>query len=30
VIMNMPTGVQGYRPDLITAVGEALKPLMGV
>ena len=28
VIINMPTNVQGYRPGVITAVGEALKPLV--
>jgi hypothetical protein len=30
VIINMPTSIQGNRPGLITAVGEALKPLVGV
>jgi F420-dependent oxidoreductase-like protein len=28
VIMNMPTNLQGYQPGLITAVGEAVKPLV--
>jgi F420-dependent oxidoreductase-like protein len=29
VIMNMPTNIQGYQPGLITAAGEALRPLVG-
>jgi F420-dependent oxidoreductase-like protein len=29
VIMNMPTQTRGYHPGLITAAGEALKPLVG-
>jgi len=30
VIMNLPTSIQGYRPGHITALGEALKPLVTV
>jgi hypothetical protein len=30
VIINMPTNIRGNRPGPITAVGEALKPLVGV
>ncbi len=29
VIVNMATKVQGYRPGLITALGEALRPRVG-
>lgn len=29
VIMNLPTSIQGYQPGHITALGEALKPLVG-
>jgi F420-dependent oxidoreductase-like protein len=29
VIMNMPTNIQGYQAGLITAAGEALRPLVG-
>ena len=29
VIINMPTQLQGYRPGLITALAEAVKPLVG-
>jgi alkanesulfonate monooxygenase SsuD/methylene tetrahydromethanopterin reductase-like flavin-dependent oxidoreductase (luciferase family) len=28
VIMNLPTSIQGYQPGHITALGEALKPLV--
>ncbi len=28
VVINMPTNVQGYRPGVIAALGEALKPLL--
>jgi alkanesulfonate monooxygenase SsuD/methylene tetrahydromethanopterin reductase-like flavin-dependent oxidoreductase (luciferase family) len=28
VIVNMPTNMQGYEPGLITAAGEALRPLV--
>ena len=28
VIMNLPTSLQGYQPGHITALGEALKPLV--
>jgi F420-dependent oxidoreductase-like protein len=28
VILNQPTNMQGYQPGLITALGEALKPLI--
>ena len=30
VIMNLPTSIQGYQPGHITALGEALKPLVAV
>ena len=30
VIMNLPTSIQGYQPGHITALGEALKPLVTV
>jgi F420-dependent oxidoreductase-like protein len=30
VIMNLPTHIQGYQPGHITALGEALKPLVAV
>jgi F420-dependent oxidoreductase-like protein len=29
VIINMPTNIQGYQPGLITAAGEALRPMVG-
>ena len=29
VIINLPTSIQGYQPGHITALGEALKPLVG-
>ena len=29
VIVNLPTSIQGYQPGHITALGEALKPLVG-
>jgi F420-dependent oxidoreductase-like protein len=29
VVINMPTQLQGYQPGVITATGEALKPLFG-
>ncbi|HEY9265254.1 MAG TPA: LLM class F420-dependent oxidoreductase, partial [Mycobacterium sp.] len=28
VILNLPTSLQGYQPGHITALGEALKPLV--
>jgi F420-dependent oxidoreductase-like protein len=30
VIMNMPTQIQGYHPGRITALGTALRPLLGL
>ncbi|MDT5053653.1 MAG: hypothetical protein QOF66_2019 [Mycobacterium sp.] len=30
VVMNLPTSIQGYQPGHITALGEALKPLVAV
>ncbi len=30
VIMNLPTSIQGYQPGHITALGQALKPLVAV
>ena len=29
VIVNLPTSIQGYQPGHITALGAALKPLLG-
>ena len=29
VIVNLPTSIQGYQPGRITALGAALKPLLG-
>ena len=29
MIVNLPTSIQGYHPGHITALGEALKPLVG-